>query len=49
MCAHHAGRAVPYVNIHPEKGSKKAKLRQKGLKSGGFVFEYELARDLLLI
>ena len=49
MCAHHAGRAVPYVNIHPEKGSKREKLCQKGLKSGGFVFEYELARDLLLI
>lgn len=29
--------------------SKRPKLRQKGLKSGGFVFEYELARDLLLI
>lgn len=49
MCAYYAGRAVPYVNIQPEKGSKGAKLRQKGLKSGGFVFEYELARDLLLI
>lgn len=49
MCAHHAGCAVPYVNIQPEKGSKRAKLRQKGLKSGGFVFDYELARDLLLI
>ena len=31
------------------KRIKKAKLCQKGLKSGGFVFEYELARDLLLI
>lgn len=49
MCVHHAGRAVPYVNIQPEKGAKRAKLRQKGLKSGGFVFKYELARDLLLI
>jgi hypothetical protein len=34
MCAHQAGRAVLYVNIQPEKGLKRAKLRQKGLKSG---------------